>query len=200
MKLGLYLIIRTLILFSCGVRKSQTIADSDVDKDAELDTTVLDEAIATEAWMDFDNDKQVSFVDIYKFGQIRIPGKWYHSSLRSNQQSGRFVYENKDKEILIVDLGIPDTMSFYKKGMTNKEFVNKLYEQGISFWKGKEAGQIETIEENSDNVIGKLTVEPTKQIFYLFGLREKKSMTIYFISPVLDDNQKVVLLKKVFNG
>jgi len=187
MRLGQYLIIGTLILLSCGVKKSQTDSDTHI-------------PIATEAWMDYDKDDDVSYVDIYKFGQIRIPGKWKHSGLPGNRQSGRLVYENDENEMIIVDIGVPDTMTFYKKGMEDKEFLNKLYEQGITFWNRKGDGQIETVEDNSDNVIGKLTVEPTRQIFYLFGLRDNKSMTIYFVSTKRDDKDKVDLLKKVFNG
>ncbi len=187
---GQYLILGALVLFSCGVKTPQQSSDSNNYADP----------IATLSWLDFDVKKQSSSHDIGKFGRVRIPGKWYHSTLNGNTKLyGRYVYENNNYDILIVDLGVLDTVSFYTKGMTDKEFVNKSYEQGLSFWNGKEKGKIETIEENTDNVIGKLTVDPTKKIFFLFGLRDNYSMTLYFIPSNPDDKKEIELLRKVFN-
>jgi hypothetical protein len=190
MKRGQYLILGTLILFSCGVKKPQRISDKENYSDS----------IVTEAWLDFDMEKQSSFVDIHKFGRMRIPGKWYHSTLSGNTKlHGRHVYENKDYDILIVDIDALDTISFYKKGMTDKEFVNKSYEQYLSFLKGKELGKIETIEENKDNVIGRLTVDSTKQMFFLFGLKNNYSMNLCLIPTKPDDKEEIDLIRKVFN-
>ena len=180
-----YLIIATAFLLSCETRSHQ------LDRNAEI-------PIVEEAWMNFDTVDQVSYVDLYQYGRLKLPGRWKYSD---GQPPRFFGYENSENHLLRLDRGLLDTMSFYSKGMTKGEILTKLYEQGIqgiSILREKEGGRILSIEENQDNMISKFTIDSTKQIFFLCGVKDSKTMTLYLVPKISDDLKSVDLLKTVY--
>ena len=196
MTIGKYFTIGVLLLLSCGTKKTQT-SDYTENLDTSSDTVQIEVPIATEAWMNFDTVEQVSYVDLYQYDRLKIPGKWKHAD---SQPPRYFSYENSEYHVLQLDRGILDTMKFYQTGITDTELLNRLYDQGTTLWKEKNVGQILTIETNSDNVIAKLTIKPTEQIFLLCGVKKNKTMTLYLVPKTPDDKKNVDLLKKVFIG
>jgi hypothetical protein len=189
MTIGQYLIIATALLLGCGTRNNQTASDTN-----KLDSKT-ERPIVEEAWMNYDTVDQVSYVDLYQYGRLKLPGRWKYSD---GQPPRFFDYENSENQLLRLDRGLLDTMSFYSKGMTKAEILTKLYEQGTSIWKEKEGGQILVIENNEDNLISKLIIEPTKQIFLLCGVKTNKTMTLYLVPKNPDDIKNPDLLRKIF--
>jgi len=189
MTIGQYLIIATAFLLSCGTRNNQTASDTN-----KLDSKT-ERPIVEEAWMNYDTVDQVSYVDLYQYGRLKLPGRWKYSD---GQPPRFFDYENSENQLLRLDRGLLDTMSFYSKRMTKAEILTKLYEQGTAIWRAKEGGQILTIEENQDNMISKLTIDPTNQMYLLCGIKDNKTMTLYLVPKVPDDLKSVDLLKKIY--
>lgn len=185
------LILGTIILFGCGTKRPQPTLDPDIQADSEIEF-----AIAIEPWMDFDSLKESSFHEIEKFGRLTIPGKWKRSD-RGSQGPRYFSYENSENYRLTFDIGLLDTMNFYSKDMAKAELLTALYEQGIMVWQQKN-GQFKVIEQNQDNTISKLVIEPTKQIFFLCGIKDNKAMTLYLAPKTPDDLKSVDLLKQIF--
>jgi hypothetical protein len=189
MTIGQYLIIATALLLSCRTRNNQTASDTN-----KLDSKT-ERPIVEEAWMNYDTVDQVSYVDLYQYGRLKLPGRWKYSD---GQPPRFFDYENSENHILRLDRGLLDTMSFYSKGMTKAEILTKLYKQGTSIWREKEGGQILVIENNEDNLISKLTIDPTKQIFLLCGVKGNKTMTLYLVPKMSDELKSLDLLKMVY--
>ncbi len=184
-----YLIFATTFLISCGTRNPQASHYSD-NSDTKTDIPK-----AEEAWMNFDNNEQVSYVDLHQYGRLKLPGRWTYSDSQFPRYSS---YKNSENHLLRLDMGLLDTMIFYSKGMAETELLTKLYAQGTKLWKEKETGQIQTIETNQDNIIAKLTIDPTKQIFFLCGIKDNRTMTLYLVPKTPNDLNDIGLLKNVF--
>jgi hypothetical protein len=182
-----YFLIGTIFLLGCKTTP-QTRA---YDKNAG---TEQDVAVAEEAWMGFDKSEQVSYVDLYKYGRVKFPGRWKHST---SQPPRYFSYKNSEYHLLTLDIGRLDTMDFYSKGIDKTQLLNNLYEQGTTLWRQRD-GQIRMIEENQDYTTAKMTIDSTKQIFYLCGLKGVKTMGLYLVPKSPDDEKNVDLLKQIF--
>lgn len=181
-----YLVIGIAILQGCRIPQTANFNNNSDTKPGIL---------VEESWMDYDKGEQVSYVDLYKYGRLKLPGQWKHSN---SQPPRYFSYENSENHLLTLDMGLLDTMTFYSKEIAEAELLKKLYEQGIALWRQKD-GQIKTIEENIDNTISKLTIDPTRQIFFLCGVKDNKSMTLYLVPKTPDDLKSVDLLRQVFS-
>jgi len=189
MTIGQYLIIATAFLFSCGTSNHRTATNTN-----NLDNK-SERPFVEEAWMNYDTADHVSYVDLYQYGRLKIPGQWKHSD---NQPPRFFSFENNENHLLKLDRGLLDTMNFYTSGITQTETLIKLYEQGITLWREKKDGHILSIEENQDNMISKLTIDPTNQMYLLCGIKDNKTMTLYLVPKVPDDLKSVDLLKKIY--
>jgi len=176
-----------MFLLSCRTRLRAT--DNNDNSDTKQEDTIVEEA-----WMSFDKSEQVSYVDLSNYGRLKLPGQWKYSD---SQPPRYFSYENSENLLLRLDMGLLDTMKFYSKGMIKAELLTNLYEQGITLWRQKN-GEIHRIEQNEDNTIAKLTIDPTKQIFFLSGIKENKTMTLYLAPKTPDDLKSVDLLRQIF--
>jgi hypothetical protein len=186
MTIGHYLVIGTFLLTGCRTQPRG------IDYSNNSDTTEM--LVVEEAWMEYDKSEQVSYVDLFNYGRLKLPGLWKYSDSRFPRYSS---YENPEYHLLTLDMGQLDTMTFYAKEMTKAELLAKLYEQGMKSWV-KADQKIQTIEQNPDNTISKLVVDATKQIFILSGVKDNKAITLYLVPKQPDEVKNVDLLRKIF--
>ena len=181
-----------LFLVACGTGKTQTTDANDNSHEKE------EIPIAKEAWMDFDKDEEVSYVDLYQYGRLKLPGRWQHSD---GEPPRYFGYKNSENHMLRLDRGLLDTMSFYSDGITKAILLTKLYEQGTSIWKEKKTGDLQIIEQNNETIIAMLTIDSAdsaNKIYLLCGLKDRKTMTLYLVPKRPADLNSTNLLKRIY--
>ena len=147
----------------------------------------------------YEADKDQTWIMIFPYGQIYVPGKWTRKEYISNTR--QYFYANADSVQFGVALNPIDKFEFYKKEMTPYEFVKAYYDWDASFLKQQTGGELALIQENKDKnyIIWSLKKAPKIYSYFLFGIKNKVAYNLYISTDKWEEAKVFPLLETIYN-
>lgn len=145
----------------------------------------------------YDEEKNVTSLMLFPFGNIEIPGKWTKTNY--NETSRQHYFKNADSTSIAVALNPVNKYPFHRDSLTNQQWVDEFY-----FWDSEHylnqgyTTEILDTEESGDFLIWKIIGNNVNTMF-LFGRKNEFALNYVVFTDNLSDEQRIRFLIELFN-
>ncbi len=147
----------------------------------------------------FDSIKQITRFDRLPLGYVEIPGNWHET--RSDNVSKQQFFKNNDSVTIAIALWPKDRYGVYKKGQSDKSFLNDFYEWDSKYLADQIQGQRNILSQDSiqnNFILWRVYNDSLVDSYFLFGIKQGTVYNLYVTSKKWSDIQKIEFLENLF--